>query len=122
MSGSAVQTKTEIHQLLRDFRDMTDAQLCSIVSKRGARVYVGRPTTLSAEELAGLGNGGGNARDSGDARRLTRTTMGYAITVEFESEEAADKARGSFDELVGIIEELVSNELEPEPPSRPQGE
>ena len=114
-----MQTKTDLHQLLRDFRDMTEAQLCTIASRRGTRVYVGRPTTLSAEELAGRANGEASGRDSLDARRLTKTIVGYSIMVEFESPEAADKARGSFDELVDIVEEMVSNELESEPPSGP---
>jgi hypothetical protein len=103
-----MQTKTDIHQLLRDFRDLTGAQLCSIVSKRGTRVDVGRPTTLSAGELAGQEQGGAR-------RQLTKTTLGYAITVEFESVEACVQAQGPFEDLVGIIEEMVSNELEPEP-------
>ena len=97
---------------------MTEAQLCTIVSKRGTGVYVGRPTTLSAEELAGRGGGDGAGQKSLDARRLTKTIVGYAITAEFESADAADKARASFDELVDIVEEMVSNELEPEPTSK----
>jgi hypothetical protein len=100
---------------------MTDAQLCTVVSKRGTRVYVGRPTTLSAEELAGLGNRDASAVDAVEARRLTKTITGYAITAEFESKGAADKARGSFEELVDIIEELVTNELEPESRPKPDG-
>ena len=111
-----MQTKTEIHQLLRDFRDLTDAQLCTVVA-RGAHVYVGRPTTLSAEELAGARTA--QAEDAVEARRLTKTTIGYSITAEFESEAAAQRARESFEELVGFIEELVTNDLQPESRAKP---
>jgi hypothetical protein len=117
-----MQTKTELHQLLRDFRDLTGAELCSLVSERGARVYVGRPTTLSAEQLGGRKRGDKNAGEADDARRLTKTTIGYAITVEFDSEEAANKARGSFEDLVGIIDEMVSNDPEPESTTKPSSD
>lgn len=102
-----MQTKTELHQLLRDFRDLTGAQLCSLVSKRGAHVYVGRPATLSAGELAD------DAASERAAQRLTRTTASYAITVEFESPEAADDARGSFEALLDIIDEWFASEADP---------
>lgn len=108
-----MQPKTEIHQLLRDFRDLTQAQLCSLVSQRGARVYVGRPATLNADDLARRSRGEADEADGDAAQRLTKTTASYAITVEFESPEAADKARGSFAELVGILDEMFSNDLEP---------
>jgi hypothetical protein len=115
-----MQTKTDLHQLLRDFRDLTDAQLCMVVSKRGARVFVGRPMTLSAEQLAGS-QGAEHAGDDAEARRLTKSIVGYAVTVEFESQAAADKARGSFEELVDIIEQMVSNDLDPESTPKPSG-
>lgn len=117
-----MQKKTEIHQLLRDFRDLTGAQLCSIESKRGTRVYVGRPTTLSAEELVGRARGDDHAVKSADLRRLTKTTLGWNVTVEFESAKEAEEARGSFEELVDIIEELVSNDLEPLSSPKPASE
>lgn len=96
---------------------MTGAALCSLVSNRGATVYVGRPATLSAADLLRHGGGGDDADepDTGAECRLTRTTPSYAITMEFGSREAAEKARGSFEDLVGIIDEIFSNE--PEPPS-----
>jgi hypothetical protein len=117
-----MQKKTEIHQLLRDFRDLTGAQLCSIESKRGTRVYVGRPTTLSAEELVGRARGDERQAKAEDLRRLTKTTLGWNITVEFESQQEADQARGSFEDLVDIIEELVSNDLEPLSSPKPASE
>ncbi len=89
---------------------MTDAQLCTVESKRGTRVYVGRPTTLSAEELAGQGSSGDGAR----TRRLTKNTYSCSVTAEFETAEAAENASGSFEELVDIVAELVATDDGPE--------
>ena len=105
--------------MLRDFRDLTDADNCSLISEHGARVFVGRPTTLSADQLAEARAGDANARQEAERRRLVKAGVGWVLTVEFESAEAAARARGSFEELVDIIDELVCNMLAPEITNEP---
>ncbi len=109
-----MQTATELHDLLRRFRDETGAELCSVVSSDfGTRVDVGRPATLSADELEW---GPPSSRDAGprgnNFRRLATKIVGYSISAEFETVDAADKARSKFDDLVRNVESIVV-----EPPS-----
>jgi len=108
-----MQTTTLLHELLRSFRDQSGAQACSISSDFGTRVEVGRPTTLSADELMALTTStpteGGADAPAVPSRRLFATVIGYSIAAEFESEEAADKAQPQFEKLVLEIESAVQN-------------
>ncbi len=107
-----MQTTTHLHELLRGFRDETGAQICSVSSPDfGTRVEVGRPTTLSADELAA---GATAPSHSGDAptirsRRLSATVAGYSVAAEFESEDEAEQAQQKFEELVRKIKSTVQN-------------
>jgi hypothetical protein len=105
-----MQAATKLHDLLRGFRDETGAQLCSVVSSEsGTRVDVGRPGTLSADELdwGASSNEPGERRGDG-FRFLSTETSGYSIEAEFESVRAADRARPRFDQLVRAVLELVA--------------
>jgi hypothetical protein len=73
-------------------------------------VEVGRPTTLNADELewdvpasSKLDHAAANR-----FRHLLANTAGYSIIAEFESVDAADKARPQFDQLVRRIASLIS--------------
>jgi hypothetical protein len=74
-------------------------------------VEVGRPTTLSADELEwdAPGSSDLDRRGGNRFRRLFAETPGYSIAAEFESVEAADNARQEFAELVRKVESLISN-------------
>lgn len=104
-----MQTATELHNLLLRFRNDTGAQLCSVVSSDfGTRVDVGRPSTLSADELEwGPPSSTAPGPRGDNFRRLATEIVGYSIAAEFETVDAADKARLKFDELVRKVENLV---------------
>ncbi len=80
-----------------------------VSSDFGTRVEVGRPTTLSADELdwstpPASGTGGIERY-----RRLSAETSGYLITADFDSFETTAKARQRFDVLVQDVESLISH-------------
>lgn len=106
-----MRTATKLHDLLLGFRDDTGAQRCFVVSSDfGTRVEVGRPATLSADELEWGTPSAGSIREShGDRFRvLSVETAGYSIGAEFESVDATDKARARFEALVHEVEALVA--------------
>ena len=107
-----MQTTTRLHTLLRSFRDEAGAQTCAVVSlDAGTRVDVGRPTTLSADNLAAGKPAGIDLLhpERLSSRFLFATAGGYAVAAEFESEEAAENAQWQFDALVHAITMLVSD-------------
>jgi hypothetical protein len=100
-------TTTLLHSLLLRFRDEVGAQTCAVWSlDSGSRVDVGRPSTLTAEELME----GSSAQAELGARRLEATVpAGYAISADFDSEEAAENARAQFEELVLDVAQAVTD-------------
>lgn len=110
-----MKTTTPLYELLRRFRDETGAELCSVTSfDFGTRVEVGRPTTLSADQLDWSSP---IASDLAEGRierprTLTAATAGHTINAEFDSFEATDKARPRFATLVREVERLLSNPSE----------
>jgi hypothetical protein len=106
-------TSTKLHDLLLDFRDDTGARNCAVASlDAGSRVDVGRPSTLTEEDLA-LGKPAGidlmNPQSLSE-RFLFATASGYAVGAEFESEREARDAQSRFDALVGDIKTLVTDD------------
>jgi hypothetical protein len=101
---------TKLHDLLLAFRDETGAQRCSVVSSDfGTRVEVGRPATLSADELDWGARSSDTGASRGDQfRTMSAETGGYSIVAEFETVKAADEARSRFGELVRAVTALVS--------------
>jgi hypothetical protein len=107
-----MQTTTQLHTLLLRFRNESGALTCSVSSAEfGSRVDVGRPTTLSADDLMSKTSAPGDSAGPGrvSSRFLSASAAGYSVSAEFDSEEAADDARWQFDQLVREITGLVSN-------------
>src|SRR5258706_5621585 len=107
-----VQTATQLHELLLEVRDTTGAQICCVSSaESGTREEVGRPTTLSTDELEWGGPRSSRVVPTGEHRfrHLVAETAGYSISVEYESVESADNARPEFEKLVRKLEILLSN-------------
>lgn len=107
-----MQTSTKLHDLLRGFRDDSGAITCAVASlDAGSRVDVGRPATLTEEDLAAGKPAGIDLMnpESLSSRFLFATASGYAVGAEFDSERDAQKAQARFDQLVGDIKTLVTD-------------
>lgn len=105
-------TSTKLHDLLRGFRDDTGATTCAVASlDAGSRVDVGRPSTLTAEDLAAGKPAGIDLMNpqSLSRRFLFATASGYAVGAEFETDGDAAKHQTRFDELVQEIQTLVTD-------------